>query len=191
MNLKKPEVRAHRATDWSVVERRWWAEERPHRGWGAVEGGGGGRRGGENLASRVWGREGVNVWGGEMGNKMRKVSRFSYWAVALLLSPHPRISTTTPLLLHSGKKTNKQTKTKPMHKPLCWILQQTLQAERYLLFQSPWHRVCLFCVCTLDWKQERLRRRETRASLSVWTSLDSACTAWRRNVETHIPRSTT
>lgn len=37
----------------------------------------------------------------------------------------------------------------------------------FLLFQSPWHRVCLFCVCTPDWRRERLHRRETKASLSV------------------------
>lgn len=24
------------------------------------------------------------------------------------------------------------------------------KVQRFLLFQSPWHRVCLFCVCTPD-----------------------------------------
>lgn len=47
------------------------------------------------------------------------------------------------------------------------ILQNFKKTEIDLLFQSPWHRVCLFCVCILDWKQERLRRRETRVLLSV------------------------
>lgn len=48
--------------------------------------------------------------GEEIGikRKTKRVSRFSYWAVALSLSPHPRISMTTPLLLHSGKKDKKR-----------------------------------------------------------------------------------
>lgn len=49
-------------------------------------------------------RQGVYGWGGEIGIKRKMVSRFSYWAGALSPSPHPRISTTTPLLLHSGKE---------------------------------------------------------------------------------------
>ena len=64
-------------------------------------------------------------------------------------------------------------KTKPIQKSFCFILQQynaqkgRIHAEGDLLFQSPWHRVCLFCVCTPDWRRERLHRHETRASPSV------------------------
>lgn len=63
--------------------------------------------------------ESVNVWGGEMGIKMKMKSKFSYWAVALLLSRRPKISTTTPLLLHSGKK-----EINPVKKQLTVTLQQ-------------------------------------------------------------------
>lgn len=40
MNLKKPEIRAHRATDWSVVQQRCRVGEMPHKGFD--KGGGGG-----------------------------------------------------------------------------------------------------------------------------------------------------
>lgn len=46
-------------------------------------------------------------------------------------------------------------------------LKREREREKCVLFQSPWHRVCLFCVCIPDWKQERPRRRETRAWPSV------------------------
>lgn len=134
--------------------------------------------------ARVWRGGGEDGWmRHEEGQRseMKMKLGFSYWAAALSPSPRPRILTTTPLLLHSGKKRNGGGRGEGAEENIqTLILHMYKGGERRLLFRSPWHRVCLFCVCTRDWKQERLHKHETRASPSVWTSLGSACTVRRR-----------
>lgn len=93
------------------TEQRWWwlwlRGEVP-RGWEGVSNRCGGEGSEEGFRWRE--TEGEGVYRGVRWGRVRWCDgwfrtrgplRLSYWAVALLLSPHPRISTTTPLLLHS------------------------------------------------------------------------------------------
>lgn len=114
-------MRAYRATDWSVVQLMWWAGRKGHMkdgGWvGLMKKKGAWRRerhhetkGGDRGVKTS--RDSKSLAGGGVwmcndkrrGLEMKMKSRFSYWAAALSPSPRPRILTTTPLLLHSGKK---------------------------------------------------------------------------------------
>lgn len=81
---------------WRRVVQRWWQWEKcqeVERGYPTGRWEGWGVRGTAEKRASDGGRLKER---GQMG-----ALRLSYWAVALLLSPHPRISTTTPLLLHS------------------------------------------------------------------------------------------
>lgn len=98
-------------------------QERPHVGWRCVCVGGGVRGGDESSTMKPWRWEGQrhvetdseSLGGGVDGwmcheerqrSEMKMKLCFSYWAAALSPSPRPRILTTMPLLLHSGKKRN-------------------------------------------------------------------------------------
>lgn len=111
---QKPEIRAHRATDWSETQQKrgWWSVR-----WRLDTDAGGFRRGVNVDLEEQRQAEGLR-W---------RCRRFNYWAVALLLSPHPRILTTTPLLLHSRKE---QTK----HNEEFWKKNRTRESERGAYF---------------------------------------------------------
>lgn len=95
---------------------------------------------------------------------------------------------TAPLLLHSAReRTSKSPNQLTYYKHYYKTTKHTL-AElklvsdfsklfgKHSLCQSPLHRVCLFCVCILNWRWEHRRIRATKAEPSVCTSLGSAYT---------------
>lgn len=152
---QKPEIRAHRATEWSVIKQRCGA----HGGGGGLWGETGRRRG------QLWRREhvGMRDHGGRGGSmmKMEKIQLLSSSSVAVSTSQDfDDNATITAFWKRADKRAVKG-------RDISGTAFKRRQRERCVLFQSPWHRVCLFCVCIPDWKQERPRRRETRAWLSV------------------------
>lgn len=114
--------------------------------------------GGSTWICRGGMRDHGGVGGGVM--KMEKIQLLSSSSVAVSTSQDfDDNATITAFWKRADKRAVKE-----------WDISATAlkrEREKCVLFQSPWHRVCLFCVCIPDWKQERPRRRETRAWPSV------------------------
>lgn len=154
---QKPEIRAHRATEWSVIKQRCEHTEGP-----VVCGVETGHRRGQLWRrEHLWGRD-ERPWGGGGGSRMKmlKIQLLSSSSVAVSTSQDfDDNATITAFWKRADKYAVKE-------RDISAIALKR-ERERCALFQSPWHRVCLFCVCIPDWKQERPRRRETRAWPSV------------------------
>lgn len=151
---QKPEIRAHRATEWSVIKQRCGA----HGGGGGLWGETGRRRGQLRRREHLWGGMRDHGGGGSM-MKMEKIQLLSSSSVAVSTSQDfDDNATITAFWKRADKRTVKDRDISAT---------AFKKRKKCVLFQSPWHRVCLFCVCIPDWKQERPRRRETRAGPSV------------------------